>query len=677
MHAPSQGDIDPPSTNVEKAFQEDFSNHLKVKNERKRNTLAVIGAGVGSAIAVAASPVLLPGLAFASVVGATGGYHLAKRRGKQELKKHRLGAEAHQPVEETAQGGPSLSRLKFLVKWGNLQLLQYEDADVAWRCAVLDEVVQAFSPCVQKMYLLRARLRGQPLEEEPEAYEAFQQLAHLYYFLQRKSALEAVEKSVIEVAAAFDTGDTDAACAQRCFVTFPTMLETISVMDRLSPSLQERLAQEISASKVRGIGTPDRASKQKRLKRMVGVICEVMNRQDIREACSDRRGFEQRVAQAERDVLAKEVVLGGSGSDSGASQRAHCEDQCEDDMEPWAVGVIVRGASLAEGSCSPRPRARRALSGSPSRRSVVVLPPPSGAEDEVHAHSDEELEYHSCSEDDVARESSGTRAVRRPSALATLSPVKAGGGDPRVGDFRARMAAFPRGDHPHSWTEFDPAGFEVRSGTYLKDRRKCASGPPMLELVNVDFMLVGEDGPVWRACDHPDMFPAHHRTSGDGRFLVVLNWVFPPYQVLITGAVDPAAPWFQGEGPQGRSWQRFIEGDEQGRRDLFKMIGSVEEGPWLVKRALPKKPVLIGKKIKMDTHYEPGKHMEVVFDVSSGRAEQYATGIVCGSLKRLQLAFSALVEAREEQELPERLLVSATCLNLDPALLLSPPRVGS
>ncbi|CAK0863297.1 unnamed protein product [Prorocentrum cordatum] len=669
MHTSSQGGKNPPSTNVEKTFEEDFSNHLKVRNQQKRNTLTVLGAGIGSAIAVAASPVLLPGLAVASVVGATGGYHLAKRRGKQELKKHRLGAEAHQPVEETAHALPSLSRLKFLVKWGHLQLLQYEDADVAWRCAVLDEVVQAFSPCVQKTYLLRAKKHS--LEEEPEAYEAFQQLYHLYGFLQRKSALEAVEKAVITLAGAFDTGDTTAACAQRCFVTFPTILETISVMDRLSPGLQERLAQEIHASKVRGIGTPDRASKQKRLKRMVGLICEVMRRQDIQEACSDRRGFEQRVAQ-------EEIVLGGGGSSDGGSSRHAAE--VEEDVEPWAVGVAVRGASAAERSVSPRPRPRCPPGGSPLRRGVVVLPPPSGAEHELHAQSDEELEYHSCSEDDAAaaQEPRGPRAAPRPAALAALPPARArAGGGPRAGGFRARAAAFPRGDHPHSWTAFDPASFEVRSGTYLKDRRKCPSGPSLTELVNVDFMLVGEDGPVWRACDHPDMFPAHHRTSGDDRFLVVLNWVFPPYQVIITGAVDPAAEWLRGEGPQGRSWQRFVEADEKGRRDLFKMIGSVEEGPWLVKRALPKKPVLIGKKIRMDTHHEPGRHVEVVFDVSSGKAEQYATGIVCGSLKRLQLAFSALIEAREEQELPECLLVSATCLNLDPALLLSPPRVGS
>jgi hypothetical protein len=195
----------------------------------------------------------------------------------------------------------------------------------------------------------------------------------------------------------------------------------------------------------------------------------------------------------------------------------------------------------------------------------------------------------------------------------------------------------------------------------------------MTELVNVDFMKIGDGGPIWRACDHPDMFPTHHRASGDGRFLVILNWVFPPYQCVITGALDPRAPWLlDAESPQSRVWRKFLQADDVGRRDVFKMIGSVEEGPWLVKRALPKKPVLIGKKVRMDTHVEPGQHLEIVFDVSSGKAEQYATGIVCGSLKRVQLAFSALVEARDEAELPESLLISATALNLDPALLLSP-----
>ena len=43
-----------------------------------------VGAAMGGALGVAASPLLVPGLAFAAVVGGAGGYHWAKYWGSQE-----------------------------------------------------------------------------------------------------------------------------------------------------------------------------------------------------------------------------------------------------------------------------------------------------------------------------------------------------------------------------------------------------------------------------------------------------------------------------------------------------------------------------------------------------------------------------------------------------------------
>jgi len=190
--------------------------------------------------------------------------------------------------------------------------------------------------------------------------------------------------------------------------------------------------------------------------------------------------------------------------------------------------------------------------------------------------------------------------------------------------------------------------------------------------VHVDFQLVGSCGPAWRATEHHDFFPAQNWSQGDDRFLLVMNWVFPPFQAVLTGALNPDAAWLAEGTSQKQLWDKFLAMDETERKDVFKLICWVEDGPWLAKRALPKRPVLIGRKLPMRSFHEPGRYLEIVFDVASGRTEQVAVGIVCGALRRLQLAFSCLIEAREDAELPENIMLSASMMNMDPANLFSP-----
>lgn len=196
----------------------------------------------------------------------------------------------------------------------------------------------------------------------------------------------------------------------------------------------------------------------------------------------------------------------------------------------------------------------------------------------------------------------------------------------------------------------------------------------MLDLADVDFMLVGESGPVWPVAEHADFYPRRRRQAGDDRFFLVLNWIFPPFQCVLTGALDPAAPWLpSGDTPQARLWRKFLSSDEEGIKDLFKVIVSIEQGPWLVKRACPKKPVLLAKKVQTTTIHRPGRHLEIVLDVGS----RPGVGVVCGALKRLQLGLSVLIEARKEEELPENVLMSASMLHLDPSRLCCPSPAGS
>jgi hypothetical protein len=617
-----------PPGNLERRFEEEFSQHIQKRNRRLGIQLGAVGAGIGGALGVAAaSPIVLPGIALAGLLGgAAGGYHIAKMKGRQELQRQQVPGEdgdgSPSAGMDATQQSPPMRRLRYLVKWGHWQLIEYEDAPADWRSAVLDEIVRPFSSSVQKMYLLRAQ--GMAGEASPEAREVFQHLAPLYCLVQRRVSADAVVESAQTLAATLDGGAVDALCAERCRIIFPTILETISVMDRLSPAMLAQLDEDASRSSRR-----ERRSRLRRLQHIVGALRNVLERPDVKAG----------------------LVVSSQGPGVGSASAGDSEEGEE--------------SPTAKDADSP------ASSSSGARRTLVV--PPEGAENE-HLGQHDDLAYYSFGE-----ESDEGAASRQPSRMAcSPSAADMGGDSNQVSGFRARAEAFPRGNADHTWTDFDASNFDVRSSSYLANRAKGPSSAAMLELLNCDFMLVGEDGPIWRVADHPAFYPQQQRQTGDKRFFFVQNWIFPPFQTIITGCVDPKAAWLasgQDGTPQSRLWRRFLEADEAERSDRFKVIVSVEEGPWLARRACPKKPVLLGKKVKTNSYHQPDSHLEIVLDVGSGKALQSGVGIVCGALKRIRLGLAVLVEGREEEELPEQVLISASMLHLDPSRL-SCPKVG-
>lgn len=192
------------------------------------------------------------------------------------------------------------------------------------------------------------------------------------------------------------------------------------------------------------------------------------------------------------------------------------------------------------------------------------------------------------------------------------------------------------------------------------------------DLVNVDFFKIPPGGPISHPATRRGFYPMEHFRRKDNRFLFVQNWVFAPFQAIIVSAVDPQAPWLVEETPQARCWKRFLEGSIEEQKNAFKVIACVEKGPWLVRRAATKKPVLVGKQLKMETRYEPGQFFEVTIDVSSGKAEQMTVGMVMKALSRVELVLGMMIEGKQEDELPETLLACAAFNGVDTSRLVCP-----
>lgn len=243
--------------------------------------------------------------------------------------------------------------------------------------------------------------------------------------------------------------------------------------------------------------------------------------------------------------------------------------------------------------------------------------------------------------------------------------------------FERRLECFPCAGGDHSWMAHDEAAFEVRSAKYFKDRKKQPAGRSLLELINVDFFVVGADGPITSAVEHPDLCPAACRQRGDDRFLFVLNWIFPPYQCVIVGALNPESEWLANDTPQSRVWRRFLDMPDNERKDALKILFTVVEGSWLVRSAAPRKPLLVGRSLKTESHYAPGHHLEIAIDVSTGKTEQVMTNMMMRSMKGFQPAMAVVIEGRQEDELPEAPLFCTTLRNLDTQRLHAPRSAAS
>jgi len=540
----------------------------------------------------------------AAVAGGAGGYQWAKRKSKDSMKKHSSQSKDGNGHVDACSQRATLKRLKYLVKWGHWQLLEYQGGDPELRAAVIDEVVRPFSPWVQHLYVQLHK------GNHYEVQEVSAHLALLCQMLQRRTAFEAVLQSAKTVSEAAEQGVMDAGHVERCRIVFPTLLEAARLYEKLS--LGEGLYEKFALGEV-----PQRDATSTRLKISEVAVREVLQRSDVQDVLQGRK-------------------------------RPFSPTQSKSSEEP-----VVREDTV----CSNE-------SGEQSRH-VALEVPPEGAEDEAGTISeneleDEEIDYYSCSDDEAA----GEETAKPPTSPIAARKAELAG----YRTFRRRLEEFPRGEGAPgapSWSPFDESLFDLRGESYLRDRRKTPAGPSMLELLSVDIFRISPLGPVTRAAEHYDLLPAQHWRSGDTRFLFIQNWIFPPFQAVIVGALDPKAAWLTQDTPQRRAWERFLAMSNQERRNAFKVIMSVEQGPWLVKRAVPKKPVLVGRQLKMETTHEPDRFLEIVVDVSGGKTEQMATGMVMRAAKSLQLAMTTLIEATHEDELPEVPLLCAAMMNLD------------
>jgi len=201
---------------------------------------------------------------------------------------------------------------------------------------------------------------------------------------------------------------------------------------------------------------------------------------------------------------------------------------------------------------------------------------------------------------------------------------------------------------PHGWSDPGGKGFMVRSRTYNNDSLKITGGDPLLKLFAVDW-LKSEN-----RIDHIARQPYCCVQSDEGRkapFILVINLQVPakPHYSL--------ALYFVADKPirHGSLLDRFVNGDNCFRNSRFKLIPSIVEGYWVVKRAVGTKACLLGKAVTCD-YLRENNFLEIDVNIGSSAVARNVVGLVLGYVTSIVVDLAVLIEATTADELPEYIL---------------------
>ncbi|XP_043701322.1 protein ENHANCED DISEASE RESISTANCE 2-like isoform X2 [Telopea speciosissima] len=205
-------------------------------------------------------------------------------------------------------------------------------------------------------------------------------------------------------------------------------------------------------------------------------------------------------------------------------------------------------------------------------------------------------------------------------------------------------------------------GFMIRGKTYLKDNSKITGGDPLLKLLAVDWFKA--DNRIDNVALHPKCF-VQSKAGKKLPFMLIINLEVPAKPnyslVLYYGADRPV----RKESLLGR----FVDGTDIFRNARLKLIPSIVEGYWMVKRAVGTKACLLGKAVTCK-YLRQDNFLEIDVDIGSSSVARSIIGLVLGYITSIVVDLAILIEAKKEDELPEYILgtVQLNRVKLDSAV---------
>ena len=221
--------------------------------------------------------------------------------------------------------------------------------------------------------------------------------------------------------------------------------------------------------------------------------------------------------------------------------------------------------------------------------------------------------------------------------------------------------------------------FKVRGPSYLTTRAKVPAGAALGRLFHLDIFSVREgksreDHIVSRGRARARL--EQLRELDGAPFVMVVNFQVPgtpPVSMCAYWGVPRPAP--SGEDPECAAarglFERFIDIPENGdlgaeafNNQRFKLIPRIDEGPFVIRRAVGSKPTLLGQKVRQ-RYFRGPDYFELDIDVSSSAIATHIVSLCRGAARHLVVTLGIAVQGEATAELPEKLVGAMRLRNVD------------
>lgn len=218
---------------------------------------------------------------------------------------------------------------------------------------------------------------------------------------------------------------------------------------------------------------------------------------------------------------------------------------------------------------------------------------------------------------------------------------------------------FKLGSFRHAeWTETPQRTepYTLRGKTYLQDKIKYKCHESQFEVVAADLFKL--NAPPMAHCAARSDSPLHLiRQQFPNRFVFVFQFMLPgpPFYSLSVYAVAKPGVLDDLDQPFAKLWCDFVDGTDEYRASVFKMIPRVTQGNYMVKKTVGEIPALIARKMKMH-FYVNRDYVECDMDLGTSAVAGSILSIVKGYATTLTVDLGFLLEGQSADRLPETIV---------------------
>ena len=233
---------------------------------------------------------------------------------------------------------------------------------------------------------------------------------------------------------------------------------------------------------------------------------------------------------------------------------------------------------------------------------------------------------------------------------------------------------------------------KVRGPEYLTTRRKQTPALPVMECVKVDLFTFDDKPQDDVANARPESWlnrqrrawEAHSANRNVTHHIRHRPWTFvfqfqnpgPPF-VSITAFFQPTGARagmnleeileHEKDTAFGKTLSRFLDSDDKEKDGKFKMVCALLKAPWALRTAVPRRPIILGKKLgkKGGLKYHRGDdYFEVDFELAQSPFIERVYRSLKWASDHAEEEIVFMIEAQEIDELPECVLGAVRLKNV-------------